>query len=86
VPDSYMSKTITIDDDAYALLAGLKQGAHDSFTKVIRRHVYRPAETCGELLDAMENQPSPKVDLDLLDQIAKDRGRPSGGHGILTGS
>lgn len=70
-----MSKTITIDDDAYALLAGLKQGASDSFTKVIRRHIYKPVETCGELLDAMENEPPPKVDLDMLDQIAKDRNR-----------
>ena len=74
-----MSKTITIDDDAYALLASLKQGTHDSFTKVIRRHVYRPAETCGELLDAMENEPPPKADPAILDQIAKDRGRRSGG-------
>lgn len=79
VHESCMSKTITIDDNAYALLAGLKQGAHDSFTKVIRRHVYRPAETCAELLVAMANEPPPKVDLDLLDQIAKDRGRRSGG-------
>ena len=69
VHDSCMSKTITIDDDAYALLAGLKQGTHDSFTKVIRRHVYRPAETCGELLNAMKDEPPPKVDLDTLDLI-----------------
>ena len=79
VHGSCMSKTITIDDDAYALLSSLKQGAHDSFTKVIRRHVYRPAETCGELLDAMENEPPPKVDPAVLDQIAKDRSRRSGG-------
>jgi len=72
-----MSKTITIDDDAYALLAGLKQGAGDSFTKVIRRHVHKPAETCGELLEAMENEPPPKVDLAILDQIAGRRGRRS---------
>jgi len=79
VHGSCMSKTITIDDDAYALLAGLKQGTHDSFTKVIRRHVYRPAETCGELLDAMEDEPPPKVNLGLLNQLAKTRGRRSGG-------
>jgi predicted CopG family antitoxin len=74
-----MSKTITIDDDAYALLLSLKQGAGDSFTKVIRRHVYKPADTCGELLDAMASEPAPKVDLEALDRIARQRGRRSGG-------
>jgi len=76
---SCMSKTITIDDDAYALLVSLKQGSGDSFTKVIRRHVYRPAETCGELLDAMANEPPPKVDLEALERVARDRGRRSSG-------
>jgi predicted CopG family antitoxin len=77
--DSCMSKTITIDDDAYALLVSLKQGAGDSFTKVIRRHVYKPAETCGELLDAIADEPPPKVDLGALGIMARDRGRRSGG-------
>lgn len=74
-----MGKTITIDDDAYQLLLSLKQGGNDSFTKVIRRHVYMPAETCGELLDASENDPPPAVDLKILDKLAATRGRRSGG-------
>lgn len=74
-----MSKTITIDDDVYKLLLSLKKGPADSFTKVIRRHVYRPAETCGELLDAYETQPPPKVNPKMLERILKERGRRSGG-------
>ena len=52
-----MSKTITIDDEAYKLLCSLKRNGRDSFTKVILRNIYRPAETCGELLDMTENDP-----------------------------
>jgi predicted CopG family antitoxin len=74
-----MSKTITLDDDAYKLLVSLKQGNRDSFTKVILRHVYKPAETCGELLDAVENNPPPDIDLRKLDRVARGRGRRSGG-------
>ena len=77
--DSCMSKTITIDDDAYKLLASLKQTERDSFTKVILRHIHRPAETCGELLDLMENEPPPSVDQKMLKRVAEDRGRRSGG-------
>jgi predicted CopG family antitoxin len=79
VHDSCMSKTITIDDDAYKLLASLKQNGRDSFTRVILRHVYRPAETCGELLEMTENDPPPAVDPDVLNRVAKGRGRRSGG-------
>lgn len=77
--DSCMSKTITVDDDAYKLLSSLKRDARDSFTKVIMRHVHRPAETCGELLDVTENDPPPKVDLKILKKLASERGRRSGG-------
>jgi predicted CopG family antitoxin len=73
-----MSKTITIDDDAYKLLVSLKQNGRDSFTKVILRHVYRPAETCGELLELMENEPTPDVDANALQKIIEGRGRRSG--------
>jgi predicted CopG family antitoxin len=31
-----MSKTITIEDDVYDLLASLKEDSRDSFTRVIR--------------------------------------------------
>ena len=76
---SCMSKTITIDDDAYTLLVSLKQNGRDSFTKVILRHVHRPAETCGELLDITDAEPPPVVDLRILEAVAKGRGRRSGG-------
>jgi len=74
-----MGKTITIDDDAYKLLSSLKRGARDSFTQVIMRHIHKPAETCGELLDATANDPAPRVDLGVLKRIAANRGRRSGG-------
>jgi predicted CopG family antitoxin len=74
-----MGKTITIDDDAYNLLLSLKQGAGDSFTKVIRRHVHKPIEKAGELLDAWDEFPPPKVNMETLNRIMKERGRRSGG-------
>jgi predicted CopG family antitoxin len=74
-----MSKTITIDDDVYRLLLSLKEGTRDSFTKVIRRHVYKPLETAGELLDYYEQQPAPPIDKALLERVRTGRGRRSGG-------
>lgn len=78
VYDSCMGKTITIEDDAYELLRSLKIGPDDSFTKVIRRHVHKPLETAGELLDYYENVPAPKVDWDVLSRVRRGRGRRSG--------
>jgi predicted CopG family antitoxin len=75
-----MSKCITIDDATYKLLLSLKQGSRDSFTKVIQRNVYKPLETCGELLDSYENDPpAQKADPDKLSRIERERGRRSGG-------
>ena len=74
-----MSKTITIEDDVYDLLASLKEDSRDSFTRVIRRYLPRPCETAGELLDVYEHAPLPKVNWDVLDQITAGRGRRSGG-------
>src|SRR5581483_9874252 len=48
---------ITIEDDVYKTLVGLKEGPGDSFSKVLRRHVYVPAKTNAELLAWHENQP-----------------------------
>ena len=76
---SCVSKTITIDDDVYKLLLSLKEGTRDSFTKVIRRHVHKPLETAGELLDYYEQQPPPAIDGGLLKRIRTERGRRSGG-------
>ena len=74
-----MSKTITIEDDVYRLLLSLKEGSRDSFTKVIRRHVFKPLETAGELLDYYEQQPPPPIDQGLVERIRTGRGRRSGG-------
>jgi predicted CopG family antitoxin len=74
-----MPKCITIDDDVYRLLLSLKRGQGDSFTRVLRRHVAKPADSAGELLDAMEQMPPPEVDLAVLDRIEKERARRSGG-------
>jgi len=74
-----MGKTITIDDDAYALLSSLKRRPGDSFTKVILRHLNRPADTAAEILEAMDRLPPPEVDLKVLKQIERERGRRSGG-------
>ncbi len=54
-----MRKAIAIDDDAYNFLVSQKENGRDSSTKVILRHVFRPADTGGELLELMENRLSP---------------------------
>jgi hypothetical protein len=61
------------------LLSSLKRRPGDSFTKVILRHLNRPADTGAELLGAMEQLPPPDVDLAILKRIEKERGRRSGG-------
>ena len=71
-----MHRNITIDEKAYNLLASLKIDERDSFTKVILRHVRKPADTCGELLEAFEGF-VPDVDLELLENMKKSRGRRS---------
>jgi predicted CopG family antitoxin len=73
-----MPKCITVDDDVYQFLLSLKRPG-DSFTKVLRRHVAKPADTCGELLDVLGQMPPPVVDLDVLDRMERERGRRSGG-------
>lgn len=79
-----MSKKIKIDDDVYVLLVSLKKGNQDSFSKVIRRHVHKPLETAGELLDAYSQLPPPIIDLEVLDKVVKGRGRRSGGRNLIT--
>jgi hypothetical protein len=72
-----MHRNITIDEKAYNLLASLKTGARDSFTKVILRHVRKPADTCGELLDALETLGTPPVKIETIDFLSRTRGRRS---------
>ncbi len=48
------TKTISIETDAYKLLAREKKDRTESFSRVIRRlFAERPAVTAGELLDVM---------------------------------
>jgi len=72
-----MSKTIKISDAAYKLLVSLKQSPRESFTQVILRSIHVRAETCGELLDATENDPPPRVNLAILKRVAEEKGRRS---------
>ena len=74
-----MRKTITIDDEVYKALSSLKRNKQDSFTEVIRRYSPHQCETAGELLDAYEVAPLPKINWDALDKIPAGRGRRSGG-------
>ncbi len=69
-------KTITIDEKAYGLLLSLKHPG-DSFSKVIQRHVRRPAETCGELLASFEDYDPPDVDEKVWQAFRAGRGRRS---------
>jgi predicted CopG family antitoxin len=71
-----MHRNITIDEKAYNLLASLKTEPGDSFTKVILRHVRKPAETGAELATAFADF-TPEVDLDTLQKLQKGRGRRS---------
>ncbi|MBS0611897.1 MAG: hypothetical protein JSS24_01835 [Proteobacteria bacterium] len=49
------TKTISIETDAYELLAREKRDHTESFSRVIRRlFAERPALNAGELLDALE--------------------------------
>lgn len=50
------TKTISIEVDAYDLLAQEKKDRTESFSRVIRRlFAERPALTAGELLDVMQD-------------------------------
>ncbi len=69
-------KTITIDEKAHALLVSLKHPG-DSFSKVIHRHVRKPANTCGELLDEIWAGEPPDIDEKVLATVLKGRGRRS---------
>ncbi|HEV2696334.1 MAG TPA: hypothetical protein VG347_25845 [Verrucomicrobiae bacterium] len=72
-----MHRNITIDEKAYNLLASLKTDTRDSFTKVILRHVRKPADNCGELLDALEEMGVPPVKVENIDRYVRARGRRS---------
>jgi len=49
-----MTKTISIDQGAYQLLAAARLSAKESFSQVIKRNFWtRQAKTCGSLLAAL---------------------------------
>jgi predicted CopG family antitoxin len=49
------TKTISVETDAYELLAREKKDRTESFSRVIRRlFAERPAPTAGELVDIMQ--------------------------------
>jgi predicted CopG family antitoxin len=71
------STTITLNDPAYARLKNLKRPGQ-SFSDVVLEHLGPPADTCGELLEVMEQRPAPKgLDVERMDAYLKSRGRRS---------
>lgn len=72
-----MHRNITIDEKAYNLLASLKTDPRDSFTKVILRHVRKPAETGGELLERFDQMGTPPVQVEHVKYVIGNRGRRS---------
>ena len=78
--DSLMSKTSTIEEDGGKLPSPRKRGQGASLANTGRHNERRPLETCGELLDAYEENPMPhKANLEVLRRIERERGKRSGG-------
>jgi|KBSSwiStaDraftv2_1062776.scaffolds.fasta_scaffold19829_13 predicted CopG family antitoxin len=70
------SVNVTLSSDVYDLLKKLKRPG-ESFTDVIRRTVRPPADTCGELLERLEEQDAVPVNVERMDAYLKQRGRRS---------
>ena len=70
------STNITVDEEAYDILNSLKSRGQ-SYSQVIKEHFFRPADTCGDLLDAMERRPMPPINLKRLEKLINDRKRRS---------
>ena len=66
-------KTITIDLEAYELLAQ-KKGVGQSFSKVIKEH-FGPSKTAADLLQALPSCPLEEVTLKHIEQQVKQRRR-----------
>jgi len=56
-------KTITLDDEAYALLKAWKRKPKDSFSAVVKKVVPRPG-TLAAMLNYVETQPSTDAEAD----------------------
>jgi predicted CopG family antitoxin len=66
-------KTITIDMEAYELLAGEKHG-NESFSQVIKRR-FRPAANARMLLERLDEVCLSESTLKNLDRIVRDRSK-----------
>ncbi len=64
-------KTITIDTDAYDLLAAQKRG-QESFSQVIKRRL-RPARTAANLLEHLDDVCMSEEALNRLEEIVLGR-------------
>ena len=71
------STNVNLNEAAYGRLKKLRQ-PNESFSDVILRELPERANTCGELLDWIEQTPPAKgLDLAALDSAMKDRKRRS---------
>ena len=69
-------RTITVPEDVHAMLAAQKQSG-ESFGELLRRRLRPPADTCGELLERLEQLPPPAVHEASLKALLAGRGRRS---------
>jgi predicted CopG family antitoxin len=68
--------TISISEAAYRRLKRLK-GPGESFSDVLLRELPEPCETCGEVLDRLQQNPVPSASPRLRAAMLAGRGRRS---------
>jgi len=76
-------KTITIDLEAYEILAAQKQG-NESFSRVIKRRL-RPARTAAALLERLPELALEEETLDQIDRLVAARRASPAASPILDG-
>jgi hypothetical protein len=65
-------RTISVPADVHELLSAQKEPG-ESFGDLLRRPMRPPADTCGELLDRLEDLPLPALDRKQLTAFRKGR-------------